>query len=83
VAVSAERLGVLRASFEAGEVRRFDVSPLLTRGVLQLIAKAEAFESVSVVEGGGGVEWDAGPDLSANRLYFDGEPVSRDAGTSC
>ncbi len=75
-AVSAVGPAAIRISFEDGEIRLFDVSPLLTRGVFQRIAEAEAFAAVSVVEGGGGVEWAAGPDLSANRLYFGGEPVA-------
>jgi hypothetical protein len=76
VAVSAAGPGTIRVSFEDGEVRLFDVSPLLARGVFQRIADPHAFAAVSVVDGGGGVEWAAGPDLSANRLYFDGEPAT-------
>lgn len=73
VAVSAVGTACIRVAFEDGEVRVFDVSPLLRRGVFQRIADPGAFAAVGVVEGGGGVEWAAGPDLSANRLYFDGE----------
>lgn len=75
LAVSAVDTATIRVAFEDGEVRVFDVSPLLTRGVFQQIADPEPFAAVAVVEGGGGVEWPAGPDLSANRLYFDGKVV--------
>ena len=30
---------------------------------------------VSVVKGGGGIEWDSGPDLSAGRLHTGGDPA--------
>ncbi len=73
VTASAVGGATIRITFEDGEVRVFDVAPLLSRGVFQRIADARAFTAVTVVEGGGGVEWAAGPDLSANRLYFDGE----------
>ncbi len=73
IAVSVVGKAAVRVAFEDGEVRVFDVTPLLTCGVFRRIADREAFASVSVVEGGGGIEWPAGPDLSANRLYFDGK----------
>ena len=78
VSVVVDTVATIRVTFEDGEVRLFDVSPLLTRGVFQRIADPEAFAAVSVVEGGGGVAWAAGPDLSANHLYFDGEAVDRE-----
>ncbi|MEM1041954.1 MAG: DUF2442 domain-containing protein [Bacteroidota bacterium] len=75
VAVSAVGGATIRVAFEDAEVRTFDVAPLLTRGVFRQLAVPDAFAAISIVEGGGGVEWAAGPDLSANRLYFDGEPA--------
>lgn len=57
-------------TFETGEQREVDVSPLLGRGVFCALADLESFAAVSVVEGGGGIEWASGADLSANRLYF-------------
>ena len=47
-----------------------DVADLLHRGVFRCLQDADRFAEVSVVDGGGGVEWACGPDLSANRLYF-------------
>jgi hypothetical protein len=75
VAVSVSGEAVIRVVFEDHAIRTLDVSPLLTRGIFRRIADPEAFADVTVVEGGGGVEWAAGPDLSANRLYFGGEAV--------
>ena len=71
-AVDGERI---RVSFETGDVCLFDVSPLLDRGVFRALRDTEAFCAVSVVAGGGGVEWASGPDLSAGRLHSGGEPV--------
>ena len=75
IEVEATDASTIRMAFETGEYRSFDVSPLLSRGVFQRIAEPRAFYRVSVVEGGGGVEWESGPDLSANRVYYDGELV--------
>ena len=72
VAVEVVGRAAVRVSFETGEVRVFDASPLLDRGVFRLIREPSAFGSVSVVNGGGGIEWSAGPDLSAGRLYTGG-----------
>ena len=50
----------------------YDVTPLIGRGVFQTIEPLDAFGQVSVVEGGGGIEWVTGPDLSRESIYFDG-----------
>ena len=66
---------VLLATFATGERRRYDVSPLLGRGVVfQRIQAPEAFAAVHVDEMGG-VAWGAGPDLSRDTVYLAGEPV--------
>jgi len=75
IEVEATDASTIRLAFETGEYRTFDVSPLFSRGVFQRIAEPRAFYRVSVVEGGGGVQWESGSDLSANRVYYDGEPV--------
>ena len=64
----------LLATFATGERRRYDVSPLLGRGVFRRIQAPEAFAAVRVDEMGG-VAWDAGPDLSRDTVYLAGEPV--------
>lgn len=62
------------ATFATGEKRRYDVAPLLSRGVFQRIADPEAFAKVDPDEMGG-VCWEAGPDLSRDTVYLAGEPV--------
>ena len=68
VAVEAVNDRTVRVTFEGGEVR--DVRPVLDRGVFRQLRSPERFAEVSVVAGGGGIEWASGADLSANRLYF-------------
>ena len=61
------------ATFSTGEKRRYDVTPLLDRGIFRRLQDAQAFEAVDVDELGG-VVWDAGPDLCRDTIYLDGEP---------
>lgn len=68
VAAEAVSSRTVRVTFEDGEVR--DVSPALDRGVFEALREPARFAEVSVVEGGGGIGWASGADLSANRLYF-------------
>ena len=75
VAVEADESGrTILATFETGERRRFDVTPLLSRGVFQSLAAPEAFAAVGVDEMGG-VAWASGADLSRDTVYLAGEPV--------
>ncbi len=62
------------ATFETGERRRYDVGPLLGRGIFESIASPVAFAAVSVDEMGG-VVWEAGPDLSRDSVYLASEPA--------
>ena len=62
------------ATFATGERRRYDVSPLLGRGVFQTLADKDAFSAVSVDEMGGLV-WESGADLSRDTVYLGGEPA--------
>jgi len=62
------------AVFANGERRRYDVSPLLTRGVFRKLQKAKNFVAVHVDEMGG-IEWESGPDLSRDTIYLDGQPA--------
>ena len=62
------------ATFETGERRRYDVTPLLGRGVFQTLTDPTAFAAVGVDEMGG-VVWEAGPDLSRDTVYLASEPV--------
>ncbi|MEM1042557.1 MAG: DUF2442 domain-containing protein [Bacteroidota bacterium] len=62
------------ATFENGERRRYDVSPLLERGVFRLIKSPDTFSAVEVDEMGG-IVWEAGPDLSRDTIYLVGQPA--------
>jgi hypothetical protein len=73
VEAEVERRAIL-ATFETGERRRFDVRPLLGRGVFGRLDGDEVFAAVGVDEMGG-VAWEAGPDLSRDTIYLAGEPV--------
>ena len=64
----------ITATFETGERRRYDVTPLLGRGVFQSITDPDAFAAVGVDEMGG-VVWDAGPDLSRDTVYLASQPA--------
>ena len=68
----------LAVTFGDGTERDVDVSPVLDLGVFRLLAEPEAFRAVSVVEGGGGVEWASGADLCVDTLYAGGPqpPIS-------
>lgn len=66
------RTWTIFATFDTGERRRYDMAPLLSRGLFRRIADAEAFVAVSPDEMGG-VCWEAGPDLSRDTVYIAGE----------
>ncbi len=69
----------LRLRFADGEEREYDVTPLLTRGVFRALVDPAAFATVRVINGGGGVGWDSGPDLSRDTLYIEGVTAPRSA----
>lgn len=62
------------ATFATGERRRYDVSPLLDKGIFRRIQDANAFAAVHVDEMGG-IVWEAGPDLSRDTVYLGGKPA--------
>ena len=73
VSVEAEpETRTILATFETGERRRYDVGPLLTRGVFRRLEEVEAFIAIGVDEMGG-VVWEAGPDLCRDTVYLAGE----------
>ena len=65
----------LAVAFADGVERDVDLTPVLGLGVFRTLADAEAFSAVSIVEGGGGVEWASGADLCADTLYAGGPSV--------
>ena len=73
VAADPETRTIL-ATFATGERRRYDVSPLLSRGVFRRLEAPEAFVAVAVDEMGG-VVWKSGPDLSRDTVYLAGAPA--------
>lgn len=75
VAVEAEpETHTVLATFETGERRRYDVRPLLGRGVFALISDPEAFAAVDV-DDMGGITWEAGPDLSRDTVFLASQPA--------
>ena len=59
----------LRLAFSSGEVRVFDVSSYLDRGVFRQLRDETAFREAYVEAGS--VEWPGGQGLSFNTLYLD------------
>ena len=62
----------LRLAFSDGEIRIFDVSPLLDRGIFQRL-RAEAIFNAAYIEAGS-VEWPAGVGLHHDTLYLKSTP---------
>lgn len=61
--------GVLEVTWNDGVTRTVDLRARMTRHpVLEMLAVPEVFRDVSVVPGGGGVEWVNGADFSARSL---------------
>ena len=67
--VAAVEAGWLRVTWNDGVTRLVDIRPKMTRHlVLEMLAVSEVFRDVSVVPGGGGVQWANGADFSARSL---------------
>ncbi|MEL6770397.1 MAG: DUF2442 domain-containing protein [Bacteroidota bacterium] len=66
---------LLRVTFATGEVRRFDCTPLLDRGVFRPLRDAVAFRRVQPINDGGGIGWASGADLSRDTVYAAGTPA--------
>lgn len=61
--------GFLRLSWDDGVTRDVDVTDWLTRHpTLEMLQSVEVFRDVSIVEGGGGIEWVNGADFCAQAL---------------
>ena len=65
----------LRVTFATGEVRRLDCRPFLDKGVFRRLKDDAEFRRVGPVNGGGGVGWASGADLSRDTVYAAGEAV--------
>ena len=67
--VDAVEAGWLRVVWDDGVTRVVDIRPKMTNHLaLEMLAVPEIFRDVSVVPGGGGVEWPNGADFSARSL---------------
>lgn len=68
-AVTPLEPGFLSLTWEDGVTREVDVSDMMTgHPILELLQSPEVFRDVSLVEGGGGVEWPNGADFCAQTL---------------
>lgn len=69
IGVQALPQGQLRVVWDDGVTRDVDLRPQMKGHVLlEMLAVFEVFRDVSVVPGGGGVEWLNGADFSARSL---------------
>ena len=59
----------LKLSFDNSEVRIFDVTPYLSRGIFQSLQDADYFQQVKPFFGG--VQWPEEQDLSPDTLYLE------------
>ena len=66
----------LLLEFSNGEVRLFDLTPRLDRGVFRALRDSPEFAQAEVVNGS--VEWPGEIDLSFDTLYLRSAPVRRE-----
>ncbi|GFO63181.1 DUF2442 domain-containing protein [Geomonas paludis] len=71
--ISANDDWTLDVCFANGELRRYDVSPLLQREAFRGLEDAAMFKTAR--NGGYFVAWDNDADLSADTLYQEGAPL--------
>jgi Protein of unknown function (DUF2442) len=62
----------LRLSFDNGEIKRFDVTPYLEKGIFVELKNIHYFNHVKPFFGG--VQWLHEQDLSADTLYLASQP---------
>ncbi|MFB3134051.1 MAG: DUF2442 domain-containing protein [Rhodothermales bacterium] len=67
----------LRLAFADGEIRIFDVSPLLDRGIFQRLRDEAVFREAYIEAGS--VEWPAGVGLHHDTLYLKSTPEENGA----
>ena len=61
--------GMVRVTWDDGVTSLVDLKPVMAGHlVLEMLAIPEIFHDVSVVPGGGGIEWPNGADFSARSL---------------
>lgn len=68
-AVHPQEPGFLILSWNDGTTREVDISDMMTgHPMLEMLQVPEVFQDVSLVDGGGGVEWPNGADFCAQAL---------------
>ncbi|HRH75956.1 MAG TPA: DUF2442 domain-containing protein [Cellvibrionaceae bacterium] len=72
--VSAIGNYLLQVKFENGELKIFDVSPYLDKGIFTELKNESYFKQVRVAFGA--VEWPHEQDFSKDTLYLLGTPIS-------
>jgi hypothetical protein len=67
---------VVRLTFETGEVRDIDLSPLLWGPAFETLTDDGTFRQVRVDPEAGTIVWPGGADISAHTLYTMSEPTA-------
>lgn len=67
-------------TFENNEIKIFDVSPYLTKGVFRELTDLRLFNAVRPMLGS--IAWANGQDFCPDTLYLDSEPLPRNAAPS-
>lgn len=65
----------LLLEYADGQKKTFDVRPYTGGPWYGELKNVSYFNSVSLLEGGRGIEWPHGQDISPHELYEQGEPV--------
>lgn len=63
----------LTLTFQNGEVKVFDVTPYLDKGIFQELRERRLFNSVRPFLGS--IQWQNGQDFCPDMLYMEGKPV--------
>ena len=61
----------LRLCFDNGEIKIFDVTPYLSKGIFQALRAVDYFEQVNPFFGG--VQWPQEQDFSPDTLYLESQ----------
>ena len=66
----------LKLRYETGETRLFDVAPYLTGEWFGKLKDKNQFNTVHLISGGTGIEWEDGQDIAPHELYEKSELIS-------
>jgi len=73
ISVEAVKEHILKLSFENDEIKLFDASPFLNKGIFKELQDYNYFKQASVAFGS--VEWPHEQDFSNDTLYLLGTPL--------